>query len=170
MVADYDPYKVPNADLEGARENRSTGLEITQGMIGALNKTRPWVIFLAILGFIGAGFMVLGGLGLAGAGIIGASVGNGPEPMPIAASLGLAALYILLAVLYVVPCLSLVRYGMAIGRIKVAGGPAFEEALHNQMRFWRVMGIMTLVVMGLYILFFIGTIVVMVVLGASSAL
>jgi len=35
---------------------------VSEEMLGSLKSTRPWVMFLAILGFVGLAFMVLGSL------------------------------------------------------------------------------------------------------------
>lgn len=151
-MAGFDPYQGPIADPERAPASRPTGLAVTEGMIEALVQTRPWVIFLAVLGFVGAGFMVLAGLFMLIAGVAGIAAGTGTDALPGAVTAGASFLYIAMAAIYVIPCLQMVRYATAIGRIRFEGGPALEDALVRQRSFWRTLGIMTLVLIGLYVL------------------
>ena len=90
--------------------------------------------------------------------------------MPIAVSIGVSVLYIALAAVYVIPCLHLIRYGIAIGRIRLSGGEAFEEALTRQKSFWRTLGIMVIAIMGLYFVGVVVAAVVAVVFGAAQTM
>lgn len=167
---DFDPYKAPEATLETKPASRPTDLSITENMIAALKRTRPWVFFLSILGFIGAGFMALAGLTMLGMGIVGSSIGNDADGLPIAASIGMSAMYIVMAVVYVIPCVFLIKYAIAIGRIDLGGAEAIEDALERQKTFWRTLGIMVLVLMGLYVFAMVLVIVGAVIYGASRAI
>ena len=122
--------------------------QVSDNMLDSLKATRPWVKFLAILGFIVCGLMALAALAFLG----GASMVGGPM-----ASLGpvLGVVYLLLVVLYFFPCLYLFRYAGAIARIPEAGAAAMEEALAKQKSFWKFIGILTAVVLGLELLFII---------------
>jgi hypothetical protein len=101
-----------------------------------LQRTQPWVRFMAIMGFIGAGFMVLVGLT---AGIAGAATGR-------LETLGLMVVYPILAVVYVFPSMFLLRYA---DRIKtfVASGLEHDlaSALDAQRSFWKFAGVFTIV-------------------------
>src|SRR6266508_5860429 len=76
-----------------------------------LQGTQPWVRFLAIMGFIGAGFMVLAGLT---AGVAGAATGR-------VETIGLMVVYPIMAVVYVFPSLFLLRYADRIRSFVVSG-------------------------------------------------
>lgn len=148
---DINPYGAPGAQLERVASNTPTGLSVTEAMIASLGQTRPWVLFLAVLGFIGSGFMVLASLVMLVAGGAGAAMGQGGAEMPFLATLGIFVLYVAMAALYVYPSYQLFKYGAAIGRIRLTGAEAIEEALRRQKSFWRFLGIATVVVMALYI-------------------
>ncbi len=108
----------------------------------AMSQTRPWVTFLAVLGFIGAGIMVLGGL---------AMVFAAPAGMPGGALLGL--IYIIPAVLYAVGSNILYRYRASIASLQAGYGvEALENALEHQKSFWRFTGLTSAVVLGIYML------------------
>ena len=101
-----------------------------------LQRTQPWVRFLAIMGFIGAGFMVLVGLT---AGVAGAVTGR-------IETIGLMVVYPIMAVVYVFPSLFLLRYADRI-RSFVASGREQDlaGALDAQRSFWKFAGILTIV-------------------------
>lgn len=108
-----------------------------------LRQTKPWVRFLSIMGFIGAGMMILGGLIM---GVAGAASGR-PE------MLLLCILYPLLGLLYIFPALFLHRYASRIAEFLLYGqSEHLDSALEAQKSFWRFSGIMTLVILCLYAL------------------
>lgn len=166
----FNPYKAPETELEGKQASRPTDLSVTENMISALKQTRPWVLFLSILGFIGAGFMVLAGLMMLVLGVVGSSIGTGGDGMPVAASIGMSAMYIVMAAVYVIPCIFLIKYAIAIRRIGLGGAEAIEDALVRQKNFWRNLGIMVLVLLGLYFLAAIVGVIAAVAIGASQAM
>lgn len=112
-------------------------------MVDHLNATGPWARFLAIVGFCLAGLMALLSL-----------VVLAVSPFMEQGALGplMSLLYMLGAVVYVIPCVHLYRFASSIAAISRGGGPrAMAEALDHQRRFWRVMGILTIVVLCLYV-------------------
>ena len=113
---------------------------VSDNMLESLRATRPWVKFLAILGFIVCGLMALAALAVLG----GAGGKEGPM-----ASVGpaLAVVYLLLVLLYFMPCLYLYKYAGAISRIAESGQAAMEDALARQKSFWKFMGILTAIVL-----------------------
>jgi hypothetical protein len=112
-------------------------------IVEQLRATRPWVIFLAIVGFLGSGLFGLIGLIFLAAG----SVGPGGGKLPAAFGL----VYIVPAAIGVFPSVGLLRYGSAIGRL--VRDPCLERlvlALGQQRSFWKLVGIITAVSMALY--------------------
>jgi len=101
-----------------------------------LQQTQPWVRFLAIMGFVAAGFMVLVGVT---AGVAGAVTGR-------LETLGLMVVYPILAVFYVFPSMFLLRYADRI-RTFVASGleQDLASALDAQRSFWKFAGVFTIV-------------------------
>src|SRR5438445_461415 len=73
-----NPYEPPLAMAEPLPA-ASAG-QLPEELIEALRQTRPWVAFLAILGFVGSGLFMLGGLALF---VVGVAVkGAGKEAFP----------------------------------------------------------------------------------------
>lgn len=136
--------------------------------------TKPWVRFISVLMFVGAGFMLLAALvmGLAGGTIFSsmASTGSGPKfsgAMGAGIGLGIALFYGLFALLYIYPALKLWKYANRIGDLASSGQTRdLEAALNEQRVFWKFVGIMILAVFALY-----GAIIVlMAVVGGIGAM
>ena len=120
--------------------------------VHTMRQTKPWVRFISVMMFIGSGFMILGGLGAIVVGLIGAGMGEGMEAtfLPF-----LGVLYIVMAFLYIIPAVYLWSYATRIGVLqqqKSLGNLA--SSLEPQKSFWRFVGILMLVVLVLYAVFF----------------
>jgi hypothetical protein len=154
-MSEYDPFRAPIADLAADRPfaNAVPGDAgaVPGPILELLKQTRPWVTFLAIVGLVGTGIMVLVGLLVAVAMAITPKAGMPP-------ALGLV--YVGLGAFYIVPSVLLLRFGTAIRRLLVGGPAGGMEALTDVMRrqksLWRFMGIFTLVMLGIYGLFLVG--------------
>ena len=120
---------------------------VSENALGYLNATRPWVKFLAILGFIGIAFMVLFGLLM----IFGFSLLPTQSGAPAFGAV-FGVFYFLFAILYFMPCLFLYRYSKAIAAIPGTGPGALEEALKNQKSFWKFMGVLALILLSIELL------------------
>jgi hypothetical protein len=117
---------------------------VTELTVDLLRRTRPWVLFLAILAFVGCGLIVVMGVITVAAGFLASS---GADAFP--KFLGL--LYLPFAVLYVYPAIKLWKYGSAIGRLVASPTPAeLEAALAEQKSFWKYTGVVAAVVLALY--------------------
>ena len=116
---------------------------VSENALGYLRATRPWVKFLAIVGFVFIVLMVLIGLLMALA-LSGAAAKTGPLAAfgPI-----LGVVYIVMAAVYLMPCLFMYCYAKAIAAIPGTGQAALEEALKQQKSFWKFMGIFMLIVL-----------------------
>ena len=146
---------------------------LTDGMLESLRRTRPWVIFLAILGFILTAFMIIGGIWMFAAfSIMRAMPGQQPLPRFFgpAFGFGLGAAEIVAAVfMYLLPCIILFRYGSAIGRMAPGNIQlAVEEALARQKSFWKYLGLLMIVLLVLYVLLIAGMIVSFGILAAHG--
>jgi hypothetical protein len=129
MDAPVDPTVVPDAIVE------------------QLRGTRPWVIFLAIVGLLVSGLAVLGGFGVMAASAL--TVPKGKTDAMFLVIGGVA--YVLFGAIYVLPSVGLLRYGTAIGVLMRE--PRMEKlaaALDRQRWFWKAVGIMTAVMIALY--------------------
>jgi hypothetical protein len=131
-----------------------------------LAETRPWVRFMSIIVFIGAGFMVIAALAMFAFMSAGGAAANNPLAGVVGGS-GAALIYLALALLYVAPGVFLSRYASAIGRLAKDGSVStLEDALQHQRSFWRYAGILTLVGLVLAVL----VIILAIVAGVVAAL
>ncbi len=143
---DENHYAPPQSDIsmdEPPAGRRSEAL-ITPRISEALARTKPWVRFLSILGFISCGFLVLVALFVMLAGDAGLF-----SEMGLAggiAGVAIGAIYLVYALLYAVAAYFMYRYADKIRDLLSGGGTqALEEALEFQKSFWRFVGILTLV-------------------------
>jgi len=149
-AASSNPYQAPAS---------SSAVTIThdvdsEGIASALRKTRPWVMFLGILGFIGTGLMLLGGVGLTIVGLAGMGPGGPP-------TIAMGGMYALMAFIYIAPSLYLVRYANRIRDFLAAPSNAgLELALTAQKSFWKFVGILMVVMMGFYVIVLVGALVI----------
>jgi len=158
MDSDH-PYQPPQAALDGpsAAVAEESGA-IPRGVVEALIKTRPWVLFMgimilllcALMVMVGLVMMLLGGIGgLGDMGALGAMGG-----------VAIGAFYLLLAALYLIPGVHLLRYS---GAIKQMGanptGALVEKAIRHQLAFWRFVGIVTVAIIGLYVVLILAAMV-----------
>jgi hypothetical protein len=149
-----NPYAPPQAaargygDIDAPLDTR----EVPDIVLAPLRATRPWVTFLAIVGFIGAGLLALGGLVVMGSG------GMGTGSSRVTGWIGLV--YLVFGALYIFPSLHLLRFGSAIARLD--RDPHMERlgaALGHQRAFWKLIGIVTAVMVALYPIAIIGGLV-----------
>lgn len=154
----YSPPAAPQAYLDsppgyGAPAPSPGPGAVSDLAIELLRQTRPWVMFLSILSFIGCAFMLLAGVLMIGVGLLAAGTGGvekGAQAM-------LGAVYLPMAALYVYPGIKMWSYGSAIGRLVASRSMAdLESALGQQKSFWKFGGIAAIVVIALYIVIFIG--------------
>ena len=102
-----------------------SGEPLTGGMIEALKATRPWVRFLAILGFVCVGLMAVLAIGA-----LAFSLFQSSFKVP---GIGFfAVIYLVMAVLYFFPSRYLYRYASAIGEALAA--PRKTEAVERALR------------------------------------
>jgi hypothetical protein len=116
-----------------------------------LTTAGKWGRFLAILGFIGCGLMLLGGIIFLG--VAPRIPGMGSEASII------IIFYIVGAVLYFLPTLYLFRFSSAALDTGRTGNPEdLYNAALNIKKLLKFTGIMVIVIIGLYILAIIGAI------------
>ncbi len=117
---------------------------VAASTIDILNQTRPWVQFMGVLGIIATilmAMMVLVLLGAAlmdeaGSEVVGASIGYG-----------------IAACLYGILSLVLLRYASRIAQLSARPTAGqLNEALNAQKTFWRLIGIVTAVILIMWVL------------------
>lgn len=116
-------------------------------LITLLSQTRPWVRLIGIMVLIGAVFMLIAGAGILVFGFAAGQPGMGPF---------IGGMYILMSVFYIYPGLCLNRYASAIKEAESSADMQHVvEGILQQKKFWRFCGIITAVVLVIYLLIFI---------------
>lgn len=125
------------------------GFNLTTNILDSLRQTRPWVLFIGILGIIGAVLMVFVAIGMMAFGLLGQ--GGGAPGMPAGMGVGIGAVYLIMAFLYIAPSIYLIQYASHIKKLVASPSTAsLEQALRAQKSFWRFVGICMLIVVALY--------------------
>lgn len=139
-----DPYKkieVGGTGIPGLNRvlksdsNASEGLKLDTNGQQALIASKGWVRFISVMGFIVFGFAVLGIVSL----IVSISYTGG---------FGLIQVIIMsvMAVVLFKLANGLSKFSSAITRMMVSYDPIdFEIAMNEQMKFWKLFGILTLI-------------------------
>ncbi|MFT7641128.1 MAG: hypothetical protein ACI9G1_002873 [Pirellulaceae bacterium] len=136
-----NPYQTPNAmaDKSGVVES-DPQLDRAAEM---LRQTKPWVRFMSVMMFIGSAFMVLAGLGMIITSAYAWMPGN------FVALMG--AIYIVMALLYIVPAIFLWKYASQIAIfLGDRSASTLASALESQKSFWKFVGVVMLVIIILY--------------------
>ena len=146
---DVNPYASPRTPSEHLFPGQHAGAPpaITPGIYRALAETRPWVLFLSILGLIVGGLMVVAGLGL---GLV-AMVSEQFE------MLGMGFVYLIYAAIYLAGAYFLLLYARRIGSFQRTNQIYdLEAALVAQKSFWRLVGIIAAIVLVLAVVIILG--------------
>ena len=144
-----DPYASPSTSPLASNSGNSA---VSAGVLQQLAGTKPWVRFMSVLMFVGAGFMVIGGVVMVFAGAVifknSSSVGS---PAAMGAGIGIA--YLIFSMLYIYPALKLWKYASGIAALLASGSIMdLENALDQQRSFWKFIGVMMLAILVLYAL------------------
>jgi hypothetical protein len=160
-----NPYSPPaetgpfRAEAVPAQKGPTVGAA-SEGAVQMMRLTRPWVVTISVLCFLGSGFMILAGLLVVGVGMMM------PGRQAMQALIGV--IYIPMGLLYIYPGIKLWQYGSAIGRLVASRANAdLEEALAYQKSFWKFSGISAIVMIAVYFFAVIGLVAVGVVGGMS---
>jgi len=104
-----------------------------------------WAKFLAIVGFISSGFVVLAGLIMMGTAV---SVSFAPAQFFL-----MGLVYLVMGGILIIPALYLLRYANAIAQgLQSDNQTEFDSAIQNLKSLFKFAGIYTIVLIGIYIL------------------
>jgi hypothetical protein len=152
--------------MENIQENAK--IEIGHESIGYLETTRKWTMFLAILGFIGIGLMLL--IGIFAGSFIGKMMGgmssmSGMEGMEGMEGMGAAkaasgfvgvfmfVFYLILAVIYFFPVLYLLRFSTHTKKaVATLDANELKLGLKYLKSYWKYIGILLIVCISLMLL------------------
>ncbi|MGB8705711.1 MAG: DUF5362 family protein [Gillisia sp.] len=130
-------------------ESTTPVISIPQQAINNLLETGKWTKFLAILGFIFIGFMLLASVIM---GVVTSVMGDAFPSLPFP-GIFLALIYLVFAVLYFFPILYLFRFSTNIQKAMRANKPQdFNAAIGNLKSHYKFVGILVIIIMVAYLL------------------
>ncbi len=135
-----NPYAAPQSEPSRFAP-RADDPVVTSEIVEVMAQTRPWVLFFGVLGLVGCGFVLLSSLWNL---VTFGGLHQGVQA-------GFALLSLAVVILYLVPCLLLIRYGNAIAELEQTHAvDALTDALRHQKAFWRYVGWMSIVLVVVY--------------------
>jgi hypothetical protein len=144
--------------MESATEIRK--IEIEQDSLNYLNTTRKWTMFLAILGFIFLGLLLIGGLF---AGFFLSAFKTAAIPMGGFPEWIIFVIILICAVLYFFPIYYLFRFSKhTANAVHTLDKEELKKAFKNLKSYYVYIGIFTIIILALYFIAFVGA-------GASMA-
>ncbi len=162
-------------------ENQNN-LTLNDQAVDALRVSGKWCLFLSIVGFIGLGLLLIGAMVMyatmsAIPDMAMAGAGGGMPPSMGAGIFGamrgiLSGIYIVLAVVYFFPIYYLYKYAKGMkDALESSNSDILSEALVYLKSHHKFLGIMTIVIISLYILLFVGAMIFAVSMaGAASGM
>jgi len=130
-------------------ENQNFGLQLQTAAQDYLRESAKWSMFLAILGFIGIGFMALMAI------VMTSAISMMPDvPGPFGAIKGfISIMYLVFAILYLFPIYYLYKYADNTKKaLNSQNSELLTNALSNLKSHHKFLGISAIVVISLYIL------------------
>ena len=119
-----------------------------------LRETAKWAKFLAILGFVICGLLVLGGI-FAGT-LMSTMSSQFPSPMPSGIGVMATFFYILFAVIVFFPYLFLFRFAnQMLAALRSNDQPSLNSSFRNLKSHYKFVGILTIIILSFYLIFFI---------------
>lgn len=145
--------------LDNAEMDSEGSLHFTNTMKGYLTETARWGKFLAIVGFVGIGFIVIVAFSI---GALFEKIGNQPGMEAMNAIGGASAfgtiftvVYLLCAVFMFFPTLYLFKFSIGILKsLPSLDSDGIEKALSNLKSLYKFYGIFTLIILAFYALMF----------------
>jgi uncharacterized oligopeptide transporter (OPT) family protein len=139
-----------NNEIQSVVTTQNTELIVSKESIAYLNETRKWTMFFSILGFVFIGLMAIAAIGMLTAGLIGSSFSGfgGTGLFSI-----LFFLYIIIGVLYLFPVLYLLKFSTNMkSALEGLNSNNLTVAFQNLKSHMKFVGILTIVMIALYIL------------------
>jgi hypothetical protein len=158
MSFEENPFSGPEAPA--AALETAGGAQLSGTMIASLEKTSPWVRYLAILGFIGSGFtVIMGVIFLLGGGAFLTQAFSDSDNVALAAAAGASAaigvIYIGMGLLSFLPSFFLYSYGAKLRNYSLTlNNDELEGAFRYNRSFWKFCGILSIIFISLTVLAF----------------
>jgi hypothetical protein len=134
-------------------------IEIDQDALRDLDTTRKWTMFLAIMGFIAIGIMLVGGI----IAVLFLSVFKTSATLSGLEEMLVVVILLLITAIYFFPVLYLFRFSKHTSNaVKTLDKQELQKAFKNLKRYYMYIGILIIVVLVIYVVAFIAA-------GASVA-
>jgi len=146
-MSDFEnPYKSPETSIVPEKAQAS-GAVITETMLGYLKEASPWLRFIGIVEFIGAGLSCLGGIIFAVTSSTLIDFTEGFVNFPVWL---LSLLYIGAGALLFFPALFTYNFGAKIRHYQFSGSNEdLELAFRNNKSLWKFQGILLIIYLAL---------------------
>ncbi len=134
-----------------------------------LSEYAKWAKMLAIIGFVGIGLMVLGAIAfMFFSGF--STILNFNQMMPLGFfGIIYGVIYLVMALIYYFPTSYLYKSATHLkAGILTNNQEAVKSGFENLKSVFKFMGIMTLIIIGLYVLMILGSLIVMGIMGATN--
>lgn len=142
-------------EQEPTKNELDQKIQLTEDSLYSLDTIWRWTSFFSVLGFIGIAFMVLLGIimGLVFTAFDNGVLGSGFKFI-------ISAFYLIFAAAYFLPVLYLFRFSNSTkNALRNRSSLDLSVAFKNLKRHFQYVGIMTIVLIGLYIILIIGIII-----------
>ena len=161
-----NPYSTPAANLYGSTTGGSADA-VSPTTIAMLAGTKPWVRFFSVLMWISVGLMLLAAAVMIVLSTIGAAKSLSSGPFGGKQLIVFAVVYGILAFVYIFPAIKLWKYANRIGSLGATRSVTdLDAALNEQRSFWKFAGVMTIILISMYLVAIIG----FVAFGATAAM
>lgn len=155
--------------MEDKLDFEISGLSLNETAQYFLKDTAKWAKFLAIVGFVGCGIMVLLAIGMGF--FMNSLKGEMQQNNPLfnfgGTELFISFFYIAFAALYFFPCLYLFQFAKTAKKgIEEQDSQLIAEALDKHHSVYKFMGILTAIMLGMYAFI----IIIAVLIGGGAAL
>ena len=141
--------------------SHNEGMNLSVYALSNFRTAGLWAKFLAIMGFIGVGFMLIAGFVM----IIGMSAMSIYDSNPMGFGFaGLGFIYLIIAVLMFFPAYFMLRYAIKISdAFRTRNVLSLDESSKQLKNYFVFTGVMTIIVLGIYLIAILGFAIV----GAS---
>jgi len=128
-------------------------LQITQEAVSFLATTAKWTKFLAILGFIMTGFLIIAGIVVAVFFSMFRTQVENLGAMTYLSSPSIGLIYFVIAIIYILPVIYLNNFSNGMTRAVRSGSTErLTYALQNLKRFFKFIGLLTIILLTLYVI------------------
>jgi len=146
-MSDFEnPYKSPETTIV-PEKTHSSGTGLTETMLGYLKDASPWLRFIGILGFIGAGLLCLFGIIFA---VTSSSLIDFTEGLVNFPVWLWSLVYVVIGVLLFFPARFTYNFGAKIRNYQFSGSNEdLEAAFKNNKSLWKFQGILYIIYLAL---------------------